>query len=99
MPTENEILTKFLLYYNITGNQDDFVANSDLETWIKDKVEDSVSLKKLKAELKRHCETNQIEVNTNSQKRSGGTNKRGIKGISVIQIGQPDDNGDIYFNY
>ena len=97
MPTENEILTKFLLYYNITDNQDDWVANSDLNTWIKDKTDDSVTLKKLKAELKRHCVTNQIQVDTNFLKRSGGPPERGIRGISVIQISQPDDNGDIYF--
>lgn len=75
----DDITTKFLKDFEITGKADDFLQSSAIETWLKGS---GISIKKFSAEFNKYLIINKVEGVINKAKKIGGKSKCGWYGIS-----------------
>ena len=69
--TEDNAVDSFLEQFEITGDANDYVVASEVTLWIKEKLNNTLSSKKMMIEVKKYCKTKGIQVGTKTKKISG----------------------------
>ena len=68
--SEMNFISKFLLDYEITGNEEDFIKSSDINEWII--LQDlGITVQKFTNELKKHCVLKNLNIKNKLKKING----------------------------